>query len=106
MMLFCPISQQFLSPAPGIKTSLYLWGRCDVGFRGGVVPSKCYILDNKLSMEDSQLQKNLDAAAKDLKDGTARLVMVYHDSVDAKGHSKGPDSKEVVSLTKFLLFFY
>ncbi len=78
----------------GVRTSLYQWGRCDVPFGGAkTTPEKCKILNNTQSMENPEFESNLFSAVKDLEEGFG-LSMVYHDSIDAKGHNKGPDTDE------------
>ncbi len=52
----------------------------------------------------TEFKKNLDSGVKDLQNGF-RLLMIYHDGVDATGHRVGPDAKEVARRRLVVFYF-
>ncbi len=84
----CSISQMNLNKSISIdiKTSLYLWSRCDVPFNG-VLPEKCTFYNNVDVLDLSVFEDNLRQAAEDLSpEGGFDLAMVYYCNVDELGH--------------------
>ena len=83
----------------GLKTSLYLWSRCDVPFNN-VLPEKCY--ENNWSLYDARnitlFRHNLLSAAEDINTDFD-VSFVYYGNIDHYGHSYGPDSVEVMQDT-------
>ncbi len=68
------------------------------------LPEKCQIQDNDRIYKIEAFGENLAAAIQDLKDGFG-LVMIYHDNIDAIGHSHGPDTQKAMKkLLKALTF--
>ena len=77
----------------GLRTSLYLWSRCDVPF-DGILPEKCTPYGNVKTLSPKLFEENLAAAAEDLRDGFD-VTFVYFCGVDDMGHIHGPESQEV-----------
>ena len=71
----------------GVRTSLYLWSRCDGEFEG-VLPEKCTWYDNDLCLDIDLFERNLEEAAEDLEDGFG-LSMIYYSGVDDISHALG-----------------
>ena len=74
----------FILHFAGLKTSLYLWSRCDVAF-DGTLPEKCTWYDNEDCLDLGLLEDNLIEAAADLIGGFD-LTMIYYSNVDELGH--------------------
>ncbi len=68
----------------GLRASLYLWGRCDVPFEGGVLPEKCLHYDQLDCLDIDLFGQHLQEAADDLQEGFD-LAMVYYGNVDEVG---------------------
>ena len=69
--------------AEGIRTSMYLWSRCDVPFEG-VLPEKCVHYNNIDCLRIDLFVQNLQEAAYDLDNGFD-LSMIYYGNVDEVG---------------------
>ena len=78
----------------GLKTSMYLWSRCDVPF-DGVLPEKCFENNRYAAWNITRLRQNLLDAANDIKNGF-EVSFVYYGNVDHTGHLYGPDTVEVM----------
>ena len=84
----------------GLKTSLYLWSRCDVPF-DNILPDKCY--ENNYNKYDARnltlFKNNLLSAADDINNRGYEVSFVYYGNIDHYGHKYGPDKFEVMEET-------